>query len=193
MPPPPPPPPPPPSAASPVASLYSHPAHGPPPTAAGVVTSPAPPPVSAADGNNAAEGAPAIVTAPGEYLTGRLPAGVGFAALPGRAATPLPTASSKGAERLRQLQIWNEAATAGEEERRRNTVPGTGAAATAGGAERRTDDFHGVHARQASAARSEGSGGLSGRGASGGVDSREAMFADADRSSDEEDGVESGG
>lgn len=74
------------------------------------------------------------------YMKGRLPEGVDFAAYPGRSSTPLPTAESKGAERINQLKIWNEAAT-NDEKRRLNAAKGIGSGPPNPSAARRTDSF----------------------------------------------------
>lgn len=94
----------------------------------------------------------------GRYLKGRLPEGVGFSAYPGRSSTPMPTAESKGQERMNQLKIWNEAAGGGSgggkdgggrlsaSGRRSSAGSGSGSIGGAAGktgslGERRTDSF----------------------------------------------------
>lgn len=75
------------------------------------------------------------------YMKGRLPEGVDFAAYPGRSSTPLPTAESKGAERINQLKIWNEAATNDDKRGLKGNLGGKQALAAAGSGSRRTDSF----------------------------------------------------
>lgn len=75
------------------------------------------------------------------YMKGRLPEGVDFKAYPGRSSTPLPTAESKGAERINQLKIWNEAATNDDKRGLKGNMQGKQALATAGSGSRRTDSF----------------------------------------------------
>lgn len=73
-------------------------------------------------------------------MKGRLPEGVDFAAYPGRSSTPLPTAESKGAERINQLKIWNEAAT-NDDKRGLRAAQGKQALTATGSGSRRTDSF----------------------------------------------------
>lgn len=76
----------------------------------------------------------------GRYMKGRLPEGVDFKAYPGRSSTPLPTAESKGAERINQLKIWNEAAT-NDDKRGLRAAQGKQALTAVGSGSRRTDSF----------------------------------------------------
>lgn len=128
------------------------------------------------------------------YMKGRLPEGVDFAAYPGRSATPLPTAESKGAERINQLKIWNEAAT-NDDKRRLGAV-------VAPGGERRTDSFKDARERHSASFQTKGGSGhgspaesasrVASRAARSGtigpaVPRKNDMFADrSDSESDEE-------
>jgi hypothetical protein len=116
-------------------------------------------------------------------MKGRLPEGVDFAAYPGRSSTPLPTAESKGAERINQLKIWNEAATS-DDKRRLHAAQGKTALASAGSGSRRTDSFKDAKERHSASFQSssgpDGGGGGGGGGGSSSNNNNNNAGVDAD-------------
>mmetsp|Transcript_9137 Transcript_9137/g.18538 ORF Transcript_9137/g.18538 Transcript_9137/m.18538 type:complete len:186 (+) Transcript_9137:96-653(+) len=82
------------------------------------------------------------------YNKGRVPQGVEFSSLPGRAATPLPSSNeSRAKERTEQHKIWNAAISedANKLSNRSKSNQSNGQAANI----RRVDDFDGAQERHA--------------------------------------------
>lgn len=126
----------------------------------------------------------------GRYMKGRLPEGVDFAAYPGRSSTPLPTAESKGAERINQLKIWNEAATNDDKRGLKGNMGKNQALTTTGSGNRRTDSFKDAKERHSSSFQGDGTP-ISAGGAAAPAKPKMDMFADrSDDDESEEEGTE---